>query len=517
MPPHHLVNNFKVDAKDLDYLTNLLLEKETPLSSEELALALLERSLQEEAAALEKQYEGAVIYNPAERYAVGQRLIFSALDYKIGIVTGIRAGKNTQEGDFEVIAVEFDEHPTKKREFAAGLQTTTHPLMTTNGSAEQIVGQALSAREIFDSNPKEVLNTLEIQLKKNADLIRLAGKWFPRELIIPIEIGHLHLAEAVLDMNHGGPMTTEAILKEIGGLGSAPESLQIFSMNYTLNEDSRFSEVGPAGEVLWHLVRMMPKEVQNTPDLLRYNPIAYDPTLLTDEMRAQEIEINDELSDLEIDRSVDTATITLIYPHRRAGTLPLNAFTRQIFPTARTPRISIILVDHHDGETYPGWVVHEQNYVYGLDALYTKHRLPIGAKITVLRDERPGHIVVRFNSYRPRTEWIRLAYAKGTQLDFENNRRAIGAEYDELIMLGVDELAALDQLAHALRSQSITAILKMIIPSLGKLAPQGAAHVKTIYSAVNLIKRCPPGPILAILAANPDFENLGGDYWKVGE
>jgi hypothetical protein len=64
---------------------------------------------------------------------------------------------------------------------------------------------------------------------------------------------------------------------------------------------------------------------------------------------------------------------------------------------------------------------------------------------------------------------------------------------------------------------SLAAILRQVLPALGRLTPQGTAHAKTIYSLVNVIRRCPPGQILATLEANPDFANVGGHYWQLAE
>jgi hypothetical protein len=83
--------------------------------------------------------------------------------------------------------------------------------------------------------------------------------------------------------------------------------------------------------------------------------------------------------------------------------------------------------------------------------------------------------------------------------------------------LGAEDLAGVDALlTHAQQQKkSLVAILRSIIPPLGLLTPQGTVHAKTIYSAVNVLRRCPPGPIFAVLIANPDFQNVGGDYWKL--
>jgi hypothetical protein len=193
---------------------------------------------------------------------------------------------------------------------------------------------------------------------------------------------------------------------------------------------------------------------------------------------------------------------------------------RQVFPTAQqTSRISVALVDGQDGEEFPGWVVRKERYVVGVDKFFRKHRLPIGAYVTISKSDDPGKIVVNFNAYKPRTEWIRLIVPKNNQTTFENHKRSIGAEYDDLMILGADDLAGVDALFEQAQQQKrpLASLLRVVIPGLGRLTPQATVHAKTIYSAVNVIRRCPPGPIFATLVANPDFQNVGGHYWKLSD
>jgi hypothetical protein len=162
-------------------------------------------------------------------------------------------------------------------------------------------------------------------------------------------------------------------------------------------------------------------------------------------------------------------------------------------------------------------VVRKERYVFGLAQFYRKHKLPIGAYIRVRKGEDGSKVIINFNGYKPRTEWIRLIVPKNDQIGFENQKRGIGAEYDELMILGADDLAAVDALSQTVQQQkkSLASILKTIIPALAALTPQGTVHAKTLYSALNALRRCPPGPIFATLVANPDFQNVGGQYWKL--
>lgn len=522
IPVQHWARNFTVEKEDLDYLTSLLLEHEKPIKTEALARALVEERLAQETAALQAHYKDARFYNPAQSYEVGQKIIFPAFDYATATIVHTREGSNPEYNTFNVIGVEFqDDDSGKVREFAVDL-AVPHVLSQQDSEsyASYLTAGELTADEILSQFGDDIIYTLENSLTETGTLIQVSGAWFPQDLILEVNEGHLNLAEAVIDIN-GHPMDTESIVKEIGGLGSGSIELQIFSMNHALREDSRFDEVGPVGMVLWFLLSLEPPEVQQTPTMLRYTPIDHDRALLTPEMLELEAEIDDELSPPpNIQETIEEATITLNYPHRRMGTLPLNAKMRLIFPTAQqTSRVSVILVDGQDGEEYPAWVVRKERYVFGADKFFRKHRLPIGALVTISRSTAPGKVIINFNAYKARSEWIRLIVPKNNQIGFDNHKRNIGAEYDDLMILGADDLAAVDALFELTQQQKrpLATILRTIIPSLGRLTPQGTAHAKTIYSAVNVVKRCPPGPIFAMLVANPDFQNVGGHYWKLSE
>jgi hypothetical protein len=522
MPSHPWARNFGVEKGDLDYLTNLLLEKETPLSTEALARELVEKHLTREAADIKERFKDTELYNPSHSYRVGQKLLFQAFDYAPGTVVSIRSGNNVDYGVFNVIGVQFDAGD-KVREFASEL-VVPHKLTqeTTNGDNPLNAAPEYTADEILTHGRSDILPTLEKALVASSDLVSVGGKWFPRELMLEVNVGHLNLTEAILDIAGGGPLTTDEILDQMGGLGKAPQELQKFTLNYVLRDDSRFDEVGPTGKVLWFLTRLEPQEVMQIPQHLRYANVDYDRSLLSPDMLALEIEIDDELSPAVGNPSEvgDSVTLTLNYPHRRVGTLPLTSRIRQIVPTAlKTQRVWMTLVDGQDGEETVGWVVRNEGYVFGLGPFYRKHRLPVGAYVTVKRSDDPSKIVVDFNAHRPRTEYVRLIVPKGDQIQFENHKRAIGAEYDDLMILGVDDLQSVDALFLTTQQQrkSISSILKSIMPGLSRLTPQGNIHAKTLYSALNVFRRCPPGPIFATLVANPDFQNVGGHYWKLVE
>ncbi|MEO1288764.1 MAG: hypothetical protein AAFV93_13430, partial [Chloroflexota bacterium] len=424
--------DFEITQDDIDYLMNLLLEQETPMTTRQMAKVIVEQQLEQEQAEIDAQYNNTRAYSPAETYAEGDRIVFTAMELATATVAEVRTGNNPDYGDFDVIAVNFDDEqhnlPDRHREFASALQQE-HDLSHGEDENPLATQTDIEADEILNVEDNHVMRVVHEALRKNESLKRVAGYWFPEELVMETDIGVLHLSEAVLDINGGGPMRTEDIISEIGGIGDAPIKLQVFSLNLALNDDDRFDEVGPAGEVLWYLRRMEPDAVRDVPDLLAYTPIEYDDELLSDEMFDLETELDDEFTDIEFEGRLPQATTTIIYPHRRAGTLPLNAKNLAIFPPGRAPRIYVELIDKEDGEKFNGWVVHDHRYVYGLLDYYTKHRLPVGVFLTVEPGEEEGQIVISHEGYKPRTEYIRILIPdpKKNNIRFESKKRQIGA------------------------------------------------------------------------------------------
>ena len=58
-------------------------------------------------------------------------------------------------------------------------------------------------------------------------------------------------------------------------------------------------------------------------------------------------------------------------------------------------------------------------------------------------------------------------------------------------------------------------LVEQLVPELTKLNPNGAAHAKSVYSAVNMLRRCPPGPIFYALISNRKFRDVGGGFFAL--
>jgi hypothetical protein len=291
-----------------------------------------------------------------------------------------------------------------------------------------------------------------------------------------------------------------------------------FSLDLALQEDERFDEVGPAGEVLWCLRRLEPEGVREIPLYLRYTPIEHDRSLITPEMLALERDLDDELSNFdESFPEQKEVVVPLLFPHWRSGTLPLSPRIRPLFPTAyEAPRIRFQLIDGLSDKAFPGWVVRKEGYVYGLDEWYKERGLMPGSLVRVQRGKKAGEVIVKADTQRSRRDWVRTVLI-GTDggLVFAMLKQVVSAAYDERMAIAVPDVEQLDQIwEQKQRSPSFERIVVNIVRELTKLNPQSHVHASELYAAVNLVRRCPPGPILALLASRPWFVHVGDLHFR---
>jgi len=509
--------HFEVNGDDVEYLYTTLLERETPLTTEELIATLVGERIRQEILLLEKQRTaGGDTYLPKNSYTIGQKLVFPVFNWQSGSVVDLRPGKNPEIGDFEVIRVQFDNGD--KRQFVAGL-------------AEHKLNQPLEARaapsewdmqSVLDEYGEDLKTALEEEFASNPDFVRIAGRWFPRALLVDVNVGHLNLAEAVLDMSGGGPISTTELIEQIELNADVNPKLIEFSLDLALQEDPRFDEVGPVGQVLWFLHRLEPAEVLEPPLYLRYAGLEYDRSLLTESMIGLESELGDELSPIKSPfQDQDEVLINLIYPHWRSGTLPLSARLRHLFPTAyEAPRIRFMLVDGDSGDKFPGWVVPEKRYVFGLHDWYTKQGLVPGSQVSVRQGNEPGEVIIGTSSRRSSREWVRtVLVGSDGGLVFAMLKQVINAVFDERMAIAVPDTEAVDQVWLRLQKER-TPFEKTVVNTvreLAKLNPQSHVHASELYAVVNVIRRCPPGPILALLASRPWFVHVGDLHFRFND
>ena len=91
--PSDYWQTFSLGKKDIEFISTHLFENEIPLNEAELVPILVEERIRNERAALTKQQQGqGRVYLPKEHYKAGEALVFPALNWKKGKVSGVRAG-----------------------------------------------------------------------------------------------------------------------------------------------------------------------------------------------------------------------------------------------------------------------------------------------------------------------------------------------------------------------------------------------------------------------------------------
>jgi hypothetical protein len=507
--------NFVVTRRDIDFLQNYLFETETPLPEREMMRVLVEERIRYEREALAKQQKGdGEVFLPEETYKKGQKLVFPALNWRKGKILSVRPGNNPEVDAFEVLEVAFDD---STRLFAASLPN--HKL---NDPVEEASDPESDPDAILEEHGDELVKKLETTLMADDSLVRSAGQWFPRALIVDMNEGHLNLAEAVIEVADGEPLPISALMEQVGTPDGVSRSLLEFSLNYALQEDGRFDEVGPAGEVLWCLKRLEPDEVQKPPAALAYHPIEYDRSVLSDQMLVLEYQLDDEFSETEQKPArTSEATITLTYPHWRSGTLPISPRVLHFFPTAyESPRVRFILVDEKTGEKLPAWVVREHGYVFGLKTWFEKNKLIPGAQIIIRHSKNPGEVILEAKTRKASKDWVRTVLAGSDGgIVFALLRQEVACEYHDRMVIVVPDVAGIDQaVAQMVKSrQPLPKIVKNVLHELAKLTPQGHVHAEELYSAVNILRRIPPAPLLALLASSKEFSHIGDLYFRLAE
>jgi len=504
----------QINRQDVEFLHTYLFEHETPLTAHELVTVLVnERVRIEREAEQSRRQAGGKQYLPKDSYQVGDSVVFPALNWMHGKVTASRSGQNPDIGTFDVMTVELEDGI--ERMFAANL--TDHSLNDQPVSMEEA---GFEPETIITQFGNGLERKIESSFSSDEELVRIAGRWFPRALLVDVNVGHLNLAEAVLDMSGGEPLPTSALVKEIG----LPEGINLklaeFSLNFVLQEDDRFDEVGPAGEVLWCLRRLEPADVREIPNFLQYTDITYSRSTLTEQMLALEAEVDDELTPVvtNSDEEADEASVSLIFPHLRSGTLPLSARISKLFPTAyESPRVRFTLVDGRTQQKMPGWVVREHGYVYGLSQWYKDNDMITGSIVKVKRGEYPGEVIIESQPYKMK-DWVRTAIigADGG-IVFAMLKQSITTAFNERMVFAIPSPEAVDQVWLQDRKQSFDQLVVSMIRELSKLTPQGHVHAQELYSAINIVRRVPPAPLLAVLATKPEITHVGDLHFRLSE
>ena len=508
--------NFVVTDEDLEFINNHLFELESPQTTVELVSALVNsRITKEKNSITKKKQELGRLYLPKDSYQLNDSVLFSTANWQSAKVVSIRDGVNPEYSPFKVIDVEFQNGD--KRSFASEFQD--HSL---NSPQDMMAGlKHLDPEFVIEHYGVSLTGKLQDVLVHDNDLVLTAGAWFPRALLVDINIGHLNLAEAVLDMAGGEPITTPALMSQLDLPDDVNRDLLEFSLNFALQEDPRFDEVGPSGEVLWFLERLEPENVRTVPMHLQYSGDPVDRSMFDVQMIRTEIQLDDEYSpkDSSTSYKLDEVQLVLTYPHWRAGSLPLSNRTDALFPIAlESPRIKFQFIDSESNTPFPGWVVRPYKYVVGLRDWYLVNNIIPGSIITIHKKNSAGDVVINANKKRPNKEWIRTALVGADEeVVLALLKQQISTSYEERMATAIPDVDAMDRVWNLTGKQKpgIEQTILRIARELTKLNPQGHIHALELYAAANVLRRIPLEVVFYYLANHKAFSHVGDLYYRL--
>jgi hypothetical protein len=507
---------YQFTQDDADYLSNLLLETGTPKSLHELTQAVMKHRVDKENADFRRDLEQRTIYQPKKTYHVGEELVFPSMHLASGRVVDQRPGRNPEKSPFDVIVVEMSNGG--QREFAANYQWP-HRLNDDNVMATMSEnGETASPEQLYESYGAHVSEVVDQGLAHNTEFLRIGAEWFLRAMMAEVNIGHLNLAEAVLDVAAGGPLPTHNILQELGLPPEIAGSLQEISLNTALSKDERFDDVSlDDGISSWFLRRLEPPEVRNMPAQLRPARFSGE-RAVSDDLRALIAELDDELDrDPQVPvEPQESASLVLTFPHRRAGTLGWSQRVAGVLPGVGKRRVPITFQDRVTGRQFVVWLVKEGLYIYGLGDWYRQNDLSAGAYMELSRSPANNIVLIDYKRRRPKREWVRVAANRDNHLRLETAQRAVACEFDELMSVFVDNPAALDGLRGDTPRDVVQAV-REAFPEIAKLSPQGNVHARTLYAVVNVITRTSATDVFAALQSSGAYIPVGDNYWHLSE
>jgi hypothetical protein len=174
-------------------------------------------------------------------------------------------------------------------------------------------------------------------------------------------------------------------------------------------------------------------------------------------------------------------------------------------------------VDGHSGESFPGWVVREEGYVFGLEEWYREYDVPVGGLVRVREGEQAGQVVVETLDRRMRNDWIRtVSVSEGHKVGFTMLKQPVGTAYDDLMVIGLVDKQVIDEvwMKQERNKTPLDRTVAHLFRDLAKLTPQGAVHAQTLYAAVNVVNRQPPAAVFQELVTRPYYEHVGDLYWR---
>jgi hypothetical protein len=129
-------------------------------------------------------------------------------------------------------------------------------------------------------------------------------------------------------------------------------------------------------------------------------------------------------------------------------------------------------------------------------------------------------VILRTENRRSTREWIRtVLVGSDGGVVFAMLKQIVSATFEERMAIAVPDVEALEPVwQQTPRDHTyFERVVGNMVRELAKLNPQSHVHASELYAAVNVVRRCPPGPILSLLATRPGFTHVGDLHYRIAE
>lgn len=151
---------------------------------------------------------------------------------------------------------------------------------------------------------------------------------------------------------------------------------------------------------------------------------------------------------------------------------------------------------------------------------YEKRGLIPGSMVNIQKGKEAGEVIIQRDSRHAGREWNRtLLIGSDGGIVFAMLKHIVQSKYDERMAIAIPDIKALDGVWEQMHKERppFERVVVNMVRELTKLNPQGHVHASELYAAVNITRRCPPGPIIELLASRPWFIHVGDLHFRFSE
>jgi hypothetical protein len=117
-------------------------------------------------------------------------------------------------------------------------------------------------------------------------------------------------------------------------------------------------------------------------------------------------------------------------------------------------------------------------------------------------------------------DWVRtVLVGSDGRIVFAMLKQNITADFNERMVIAVPDAAGVDEASSQIAKQHLPfeKLVADMMSELVKMNVQGHVHAQELYSALNIIRRCPPEPLLTYLAGDPKYKHVGDMHFRLGD